>query len=715
MAATSIVVGGVVALLLLGLGAYTSYTLSRRLLGESAVSVRWCGAGVIWVWLLLALFHGLAPAKLFTVPWTSGVWICLALLIGLVLDRDLQTLRSFRSDVGIFGAHIRQLLSSKEAWLYRAAGAMLLFAATRAMLAPPLSWDSLTYHLFMAGKWVQTGGTFHLQAPDAWSYYQYYLANGEILCAWFMLPFGGDFAVGLANFPLWALALLAFYALARHLGVDRRYASLGAALLGFTPAVFSYLVTAYVDIGLVAELLCATLFLVGVRQGHRGGQVLIAFLALGCALGTKLTAVPVVVLGITLWLLSCKVRHAAMWKHATSLVIGLILAAAVSAPWYLRAWVDHNSPTYPFPIHALGRTIFAGSTAMTDMLTSKLALVAARPEFAVVHSVAPLLPNVLTPGLLAFVSLIALPFGMRRCWRPGLRLATIVMLMCVAVSLAGYYCKQMDAFRLYWPAVSSRFLVFPLAILLLWTAAALEAPGGFSSRLYFLVIIIFAINLVFIFPMGFAGTQLLLVIGVTCGLACVGWLLLALVRRTKHARPNLPIAAGVLCLLAGLSVLPGLDHLRSKWRYAFLADAYELHQFRRQGLRAWQFCDQPSRPRRIAFTAGWDGTGHNWFWYPLMGRYLQNVVTYVPVTRDGTVIDYARAEQLAEQADFRSWLGNLLQQRVDTIVCLPPEPVESQWLRRHGDLFVRLAGDDQAGVYELVTENARRFLEEGSH
>lgn len=152
--------GGVAAILLATLSVYTSFTIARRLLGSVPVSVRWCGTGVACLWLLMAVFHVLAPFGWFTLTSTLLVWLCLSLIARLVLDADGGSISLVRDDLRRLAARLGQAATSSEAWLYCFGAAMFLFAVSRALLCPPLTHDSLTYHLVLAGKWVQTGGSF---------------------------------------------------------------------------------------------------------------------------------------------------------------------------------------------------------------------------------------------------------------------------------------------------------------------------------------------------------------------------------------------------------------------------------------------------------------------------------------------------------------------------------------------------------------------------
>jgi hypothetical protein len=104
----------------------------------------------------------------------------------------------------------------------------------------------------------------------------------------------------------------------------------------------------------------------------------------------------------------------------------------------------------------------------------------------------------------------------------------------------------------------------------------------------------------------------------------------------------------------------------------------------------WGYLDDGA-PHRIALAAGWDGIGHNLYRYPLVGSRLQNEVLYVPVTRDGSILDYRRDTAVAERADLAAWLGRLVARGVDFVVILYPWPVEQDWMQANPELFEQVA------------------------
>jgi len=90
---------------------------------------------------------------------------------------------------------------------------------------------------------------------------------------------------------------------------------------------------------------------------------------------------------------------------------------------------------------------------------------------------------------------------------------------------------------------------------------------------------------------------------------------------------------------------------------------------------------------RVAVAAGWDGTGHNWGLYPLLGDGLRHDVVYVPPTKSGRIIDYRRRDLLAPELDEGVWLKRLRAMRVDRVAILLPFPPEAEWVAGRPDTF----------------------------
>jgi hypothetical protein len=164
----------------------------------------------------------------------------------------------------------------------------------------------------------------------------------------------------------------------------------------------------------------------------------------------------------------------------------------------------------------------------------------------------------------------------------------------------------------------------------------------------------------------------------------------AFLGRQRRLTPAAILALAALLLVPYAKVLA----LRRQLRYTYYESAakrelYDMHPLHPDAILCWpvwRALDEVDGAT-VAATAGWDGIGHNWYRYPLLGSRLQNRVVYIPVTGDGSVVDYRRAEVLADRADFRAWVDRLVAQRVDYVAVLPPDPLEGRWIQSSPELF----------------------------
>lgn len=208
--------------------------------------------------------------------------------------------------------------------------------------------DSTWYHLPFAAAIFQTGDTWALQFTDpmaltAWFYPQ----NSELVHAVGMLGFGNDFLSPLLNLGWTALALLAAWCAGRPYGRGPETMVVSAIVLdaGMMEAQAG---NAPNDVVGLCFLLAAVALLIngweargdhGRRWRPASGLVLVAGLAAGLAIGTKITLL-VAVAALTVVLLALvasdrRPRIAGIW---------LAGVAATGGYWYLRNLVHAGNP-----------------------------------------------------------------------------------------------------------------------------------------------------------------------------------------------------------------------------------------------------------------------------------------------------------------------------------------------------------------------------------
>ena len=221
--------------------------------------------------------------------------------------------------------------------------------------------DSLWYHLPLAAHIADTGSVTGLLYTDPLYLNWFYPQVSELLHAGGLLLFGNDFLSPLMNMAWLGLALCAGYCIGRPYGTGpvglAAVASVMAANLLFSRQPGN----ANNDVVAIALFLSSVALLLNVRwperpgtswsesSGPPSGILLVAGLAAGLALGTKLTVVPPV-LALTvgvIWISGTGYRLRASAEWIGAMVVG-------GGYWYVRNLVVSGNP-FPWqdigPIH----------------------------------------------------------------------------------------------------------------------------------------------------------------------------------------------------------------------------------------------------------------------------------------------------------------------------------------------------------------------------
>ena len=568
-----------------------------------------------------------------------------------------------------------------------AVGALVVAARTvRALVAPPLAWDALTYHLLKSGRFVQSGGFAAERAPDAWGYYAWFPPGSEVVFAWSMLPFHGDDLLAVANLGVWLGCVVAAFGAARSFGADVERAALAALTVGFAPTVMQHLMASYADVALLSSVLLALVFLRRSGTSGREGEAVLAAAALAVCALVKHHGLPVAALG-ALWLV---VRW---WRDRGVSPRGALACAAafaVALPHYLGTWIATGSPVFPITVELGGIEILRGHPQLVWLLDRNWA--------GQEGSILPFYQALFSPGgagfgpaalVVAALALVGVAGLLRdRASRPSLAFALAV----VAVGFASVHA--VPAFHHAWYESSARYVLpaFGMAVVV-----ASSVNGAVVRWLWVLVV---ACGIALSLPEGWSDVERraivrgLLLCGPWCAAAGIAaWLL----RRRA-------LVASSVALLLLVAAAPGLDRVRGEFRYAWYEAAASERSWEdvpipyASAWPIWQHFDRSDRGFDLAVTAGWDGIGHNWFRLPLMGARLQNELHYVPVTADGSVVDSWPPGPRARAADADAWLGRLHARGLDHVVALgPSRTLEVAWMQARPDVFQRIVSGARGG------------------
>lgn len=556
----------------------------------------------------------------------------------------------------------------------------------RASVSPSLAPDSMTYHLYRAARWSQLGHDAPEAWPDAAGYYEFFPAGAELFWAHGFALTGDDLCVATVGLALLLACLVAATDLALAWGAGPSRALLAGCAVAATPAALSVSMTGYADAWTLATfLLAATHALLAAKVGRGHGALCLFAAALHLQSKSTGLLAAVIFAAVGLWAMT---RDRSLGRKGFALATGL--AALLVAPPFLRAWLATGSPLYPLRV----LDAWPSSPQLVALLAGRFSPSAAEPSALDVlraFSVGLSDMDVDPPGWgVAWV--IAAPLA---AWalaraRGRERLLSALTTLVALSSIAALARPEMRELRTAFLPFSPRlFLTIP-AVALIY-ASRLGSPRWDSL---WLALVLSGVALSW--PLALAPAVS------TAVFAAAPWSLgaaLLVVACWRSSRSRALLAVSVVLGLSGAFIAARLA--RARHRGEILAAmggapgerAYEVNPVGGAMRVFWRAGDALSRDcaRRTAVAFGWAPPGHRIFRYPLLGHGFQNTLSYVPVTRDGSVIDLAAERLLAPRVDPARWYARLRAANVDHVVTSPPHPRELEWMLSRPSLFEPIA------------------------
>jgi hypothetical protein len=205
-----------------------------------------------------------------------------------------------------------------------------------------LTFDTLWYHGPFAARIAETGSVWGLHFTDPLYLNWFYPQNSELLHGAGIVLFERDLFSPLVNFAWLLIALLAAWCIGRPYGVAPLSLLAVALILDTGPIVPREAGTPANDMAPVALLLAAAAILINAWSAPRRPRdavVLIAGLAMGLALGTKLTiAGPTAAMAVGIPL----IVEPGFRRHALGIFLGGV--AITAGVWFLRNLIHSGSP-----------------------------------------------------------------------------------------------------------------------------------------------------------------------------------------------------------------------------------------------------------------------------------------------------------------------------------------------------------------------------------
>lgn len=713
-------VGCIIVLLTNGSLLYTAHLLVRRFFPNATASARLVAIGTLFYAFIILIFQTLSPFYAIT---RTGVTItCLLLALGSHFlwgkHRDLE------ADSEPLTTWLRDGLSSRWAALIIICGFVVVLSLSRALLMPPLAWDCLSYHLPFATLWIKKGTLLLFNAPDQISENVHFPINGDIFASWLMLPFQTDIVVNIMNFPITLLGGISCYAIARELGLTRKEASFAPALICFAPMVYSQITTQYIDNAVFAFSSAATLFgLRFLRKGFPQDSIL-SLVAGGLVLGMKFTGIPVV--GIIFLATVLKtirlVNYSGFLKKLGLIICGLLILCALGGRQYILNGLYAGNPLYPFSLTIVNHEILEGSHKLAQVSewvsnwekeqgVDKLSFWEKEyKKFSYSRRTAG--PKYLIFLIVALISLFIRPRGVsQKDWY------FLAVLWIVGIVL--FYANTSADFarRGVWMQGSTRFLSFPMAIFTIQGLTVIAKLGRYFKNIFFFMVILIAWDLMHINKTHIQGIEGLYPLVIVMLILVIiffkrvlemlyqkkGSSLTAKEVSRSGSSTNRQWVVGILFFVTLTGGLYFLQSYRDTTRYSYYRDYFDYVDFPRTFVDGWEFLDQPDVKKTIAMSIGWAAPGHKWFFYPLLGRWLQNDVVYISAKYKWDAPIWLHRGLL--RGNSRStWLQNLKRKKVDCILVAKPWPIELRWMLSDQDAFQLVFSDQECKIFKYLGE-----------
>jgi hypothetical protein len=571
--------------------------------------------------------------------------------------------------------------------------------------------DSLWYHLPLAAHIADTHSVTGLLYTDPLYLNWFYPQVSELVHAGGLLLFGNDFLSPLINMAWLGLALFAGYCIGRPYGSGPTAMAAVASVLAANLLVSRQPGNANNDVVAIALFLSSVAILLNARWPQRAaagaplagppsGTLLVAGLAAGLALGTKLTVVPPV-LALTvgvIWISGAGYRLRASAEWLGAMVIG-------GGYWYARNLIVSGNP---FPWQSIGPIHHAEALQ-------------GRHPYAIVHYATdtsvwgryftPALHErlgELWPAYLA-LAVIAVLLVLWRGGRVERMLAVVALVAAIAYLITPLGASGPDGmpvgFRL-----NIRYLAPSLVLGL--TLLAIPPPFADERRVWrlgtrrrlwrLLTLAVFAVLVVSAGAIGAIDTGR---IPGTAALALtVVALPLLLLLLARRGLGPVPLAAIVLAAVAALAVFGRFaqNHYLDE-RYSSAAPDYPKTEQPAvelgQGLGAAYDWARGTKDLRIALS----GTEGALFQYGLWGGDSSNQVTYIGQKGSRGSFD--------EIPECPEWIGALNDGDFDYVITTPAYhqddpaadtvPPQRDWISRAGNIQ-RVAGANLVDVWRIT-------------
>jgi len=575
------------------------------------------------------------------------------------------------------------------------------------LINPPLSPDSLQYHLAFPAAWIRSGrlenpfvifgGVYnpnYLRLES--SGISYFPINAELFFAWLMLPLRNAFLADLGEVPFYFIGILAVYSILRKYAVNKKVALLSGFLWVLIPNIFKQLKTAsQIDVICAVLLLLVFDTLLPFKQKFTYKNATLFGIAAGLFVGAKILNIIwlIALTPLILYLICLAVKKNRMSAKNIAIFSSIITFTIIllGGFMYIKNFIFTGNPLFPAEIKIFGKTLFRG---LMDKAT-----------YNIKHASGDRLDLsrlIFKEGLgVQFLALILpgmfLPIVFFRYLKKRLRPFVEYLLLFVTPLI------MLILYSIFLNVYVMRYL-FPLLSIGLITAII------FITRLPYGEKYITFISFISIFASAFELAHRYELI-VSLLLSLLFFMLLLFYKKPIIAfyKSKALNRAMLAILVLGLIFLTYLNEKYNKEEFQRYPLSFSKKEAWQADIgRAWQWLNKETKEgARIAYT------GRQEF-YPLFGSRLKNEVKYISVN-EKEVATYNKPDGLCrENKNFQAWRENLKKEKIEYLfIALPffenreiddpaKFPIEDEWASTHTKDFQLLFSNSLSRIYRVI-------------
>lgn len=244
------------------------------------------------------------------------------------------------------------------------------------LINPPLSPDSLQFHLAFPATWIRNGsldnpigifGASPILNPGTLetSSTSYYPINAQLFFTWLMLPIRSAFLADLGEAPFYIIGMIAVYSILKKYDVNKRIAILSSFLWVLIPNIFKQLRTAsQIDVICAVLLLLVFYAILLFKQNFTFRNAILFGISAGLLVGTKIINL--------VWLIAFlpfisymlykggKASKLSVGKILIFLCAAILMIILFGGFMYIKNYLLIGNPLFPVEVKIFGKTIFHG-------------------------------------------------------------------------------------------------------------------------------------------------------------------------------------------------------------------------------------------------------------------------------------------------------------------------------------------------------------------